>query len=116
MEKIKEASERDTHNAIEKMKRKWEKEIATLRGKLKVEHEIKKREKLENISGRYLKHSVESKRLLDFQETINEEMNLVERFESFAKRIHFLEKELRETRDSIPKKCKECGHRIAPSK
>ncbi len=93
------------HNKLEKEKNKSvsqicakiQKEKENAINELKEKHEEEKRKKFKEINNKYLNdpNFPESLQLLDIKQEMNEEINLLERFEMFAKRIKSLQEQIK---------------------
>ena len=69
---------------------------------LKQEHENKKRQKFKELNDKYLNDPQfkDSHKILEIKHEMTEEINLLERFEMFAKRIKTLQNQIKSMNDN----------------
>ena len=89
--------EKEKNKSITEMCEKIQQEKEDAINVLKQEHENKKRQKFREINNKYLNDPAfeESAQILEIKEEMNEEINLLERFEMFAKRIKSLQDQIK---------------------
>ena len=89
--------EKDKKKSVSELCQRIQREKEAAIDAMKKEHEAQKRKKMNEIKEKYLNDPsfAESMQILEINEEMNEEINLLQRFEMFAKRIKSLQQQIK---------------------